>query len=828
MDVLRRLARPIEFASRDQYAHVQTVKDLGPSVCRQIGEALALGPYALHVEVSLLALRVLFEDFEQVADAEARKVLLERARYLLRQLRGPRAAEPIGPLPSGDGPTPAAPPVVADRRPLWEQPVQYVKGVGPKRAQLLARLGIVTVEDLLWAIPWRYEDRTRVTRIRQLAPGTVAMICGVVRRTKLKQIPRRRLNILEVVVEDAGGEAQAVFFNQPYLAEQLLPGTRMLLQGRVTLGARGWVEPRIEIDEYEVLDDRGGPTLHLGRMAPVYHETRGWTSRHMRALVVHVLPASLGAMEEILPPALRQKLRLPSLAEALQALHMPGSSSPAEELNRAATPAHTRLAFEELFLLEVALASRHEQVARATKPFRIDPAPGMFHRLRGLLPFQLTSAQMRVINEIVRDMTSPHPMNRLIQGDVGSGKTVVALHALALACASGLQAAVMVPTEILAEQHFLTLAPMCERLGLAAVLLAGRERGAVKRARLAEIEEGTAQVVIGTHAVLQQSVAFARLGLVVIDEQHKFGVVQRKMLVDKGYQPDVLILTATPIPRTLAMTVYGDLDVSVIDSLPPGRKPIHTVAFPVIQRGKGYRLALYELQAGRQVYVVYPLVEESEKVDLEAAQAAAERLQQAEFSGYRVGLLHGRLKPADRQRVMEEFKAGELHVLVATTVIEVGVDVPNATVMIIEHAERFGLAQLHQLRGRVGRGAQQSYCILIDAASSGRGAWARGTEGASPAQRRLDAMLRTTDGFTIAEEDLNIRGPGEVFGTRQSGLPEFRAANLIRDAALVEVARKEAYGLLRDDPELVRDEHQPIKAAMRRRWQQRLALGDVS
>jgi ATP-dependent DNA helicase RecG len=360
------------------------------------------------------------------------------------------------------------------------------------------------------------------------------------------------------------------------------------------------------------------------------------------------------------------------------------------------------------------------------------------------------------------------------------------------------------------------------------VLVTGRERGSVKKERVAQIATGAAHIIIGTHAVLQQSVRFSNLGLAVIDEQHKFGVLQRKTLVDKGYQPDVLVLTATPIPRTLAMTVYGDLDISVIDGLPPGRKPIRTVAFPQVQRRKAYQIAVDELRAGRQAYVVYPLVEESEKIDLEAAQIAFQRLQQVEFASYRVGLIHGRLKGAERNKIMSAFKAGELHVLVATTVVEVGVDVPNATVMIVEHAERFGLAQLHQLRGRVGRGPMQSYCVLIDAIMKGQGVWAHDPGTSSPARQRLEALLRSTDGFAIAEEDLRIRGPGEVFGTRQSGLPEFRVANLIRDAALLEAARKEAFSLLRDDPALARHEHQNLKHAMLRRWQARLALGEVS
>jgi ATP-dependent DNA helicase RecG len=425
------------------------------------------------------------------------------------------------------------------------------------------------------------------------------------------------------------------------------------------------------------------------------------------------------------------------------------------------------------------------------------------------------------LSEIQRDMASLQPMNRLIQGDVGCGKTIVALVAMVIACGSGYQAALMVPTEILAEQHYLTLRPLLETLGLTAVLLKSGGAAKARAAVLAQIEAGEAQVVIGTHALIQKGVRFARLGLAVVDEQHKFGVLQRKTLLEKGYHPDVLVMTATPIPRTLAMTVYGDLDLSVIDALPPGRRPVKTWLFAEGQRRRAYHLLQEEVRAGRQGYIVYPLVDESEKVDLQAAIQGAERLQAAEFRDCRVGLLHGRMKAADKERTMAAFKAGEIQVLVATTVIEVGVDVPNATMILVEHAERFGLAQLHQLRGRVGRSARQSFCLLL---ASGRAS----PPGDSPSGRRLDALVKSTDGFLIAEEDLRIRGPGEFFGVRQWGLPEFRVANLVRDAALLEQARQEAFALLAADPHLADPGSRALKAVMLRRWQDKLDLGTVS
>ena len=454
-------------------------------------------------------------------------------------------------------------------------------------------------------------------------------------------------------------------------------------------------------------------------------------------------------------------------------------------------------------------------------------------RLGRVLPFKLTVAQDQVVREIFRDMLSPRPMNRLVQGDVGSGKTVVALHAIVMACGSGYQAALMAPTEILAEQHYRNLSRLLDALGLKAALLRGSDKAAVKKAQMAQLASGQIQVAIGTHALIQKGVKFQKLALAVVDEQHKFGVLQRKTLSGKGYKPDVLILTATPIPRTLAMTVYGDLDVSVIRALPPGRKPVRTFLFGDAQRRRAYQIIRDELDKKRQAYVVYPLVEESEKSDLQAAIQGAERLQNGEFKDFRVGLLHGRMKQTEKETVMADFMAGKIHLLVATTVIEVGVDVPNATIVMIEHAERFGLAQLHQLRGRVGRAGHQSYCLLM-AATLGRhrippGKQPTGNqEPASLVKERLEALVRSNDGFEIAEEDLRIRGPGEFFGFRQWGMPEFRVANIVRDGDLLHLARSEAFSLLKQDPELSAPANQRIKEMMLRKWEKKLDLGSVS
>ncbi|MBM4124305.1 MAG: ATP-dependent DNA helicase RecG [Nitrospira sp.] len=832
-DIVQRLARPIEFACRDAYAHLATVKDLGPFVSRQVVEALADRVYPPAVETDLLTLRQLFADYEAVADQAERKRRLAGARAILDRLS---ETHPTGEAQGGEeasGPTRvlrSSPVPLA--QPLWTVPIRFAKGVGPKRAALIERLGVKTVEEALWFLPWRYEDRSALTPIDRLSVGRPATVCGVVQHCELKRTARRGLTILDVTIDDTTGVLRGVFFNQPYLEQTLKTGVRVMLSGVVSAGRQGWTELKMDSPQYEVLGEAQETPLHVGRIVPIYHETKGLTSRLIRAVLKGLLDQYAACAEEVLPAPLRARLRLSPIATSLAEAHFPSLPADLPALERGVTPAHRRLAFEEFFVLELALALRQRSVKEEVKGIRFAGGGELVEALRALLPFQLTAAQDRVLSEIQHDMASLRPMNRLIQGDVGCGKTIVALCAILIACGSGYQAALMVPTEILAEQHYFNLRRLLQALGVETVLLksgTGKARAAVVK----KIESGEAQVVIGTHALIQKGVQFARLGLAVIDEQHKFGVLQRKTLLEKGYRPDVLVLTATPIPRTLAMTVYGDLDMSVIDALPPGRKPVRTWLFSESQRRKAYRVVHDELQAGRQAYLVYPLIEESEKVDLQAAIQGAERLQATEFRAFRVGLLHGRLKAEEKERTMAAFKAGEIHLLVATTVIEVGVDVPNATVMLVEHAERFGLAQLHQLRGRVGRGGQQSFCLLL---ASGRrtgregeySASRAGSVGSPTSLRRLEALVKSTDGFVIAEEDLRIRGPGEFFGVRQWGVPEFRAANLIRDAALLEEARREAFALLASDPHLAHPSHQRLKAVMLRRWKATLDLGSIS
>ena len=829
---LDRLARPIEFASRDAFAHLPTVKNLSSFVSSQVIQALSDQVYPRAVEAALLKLRELFgEDQQRLPRAEQQRRLQEAAvilGILRRTTDDPsRAWQDPEPLARNAPSTKSAP-----THELWALPIRFAKGVGPKRMAVLQRLRIETVEDALWTVPWRYEDRSVMTPIGELVPGMATSICGEVVKSEAKRTRNRRFNVLEVCVEDQTGRMQAVFFNQPYLEQVLAAGKTVLMSGRVIAGRQGWMVPRMDVVQYEVVGEGTESTLHVGRIVPIYHETKGWTSRQMRVLIKGLLDEHAGGLRDQLPVPVRARQRLIPIQEALRDIHFPKEGDELQLLEQGKSPAHRRLAFEELFLLQVALAARQRSVQIEKKGLHFSPRTPLLEKLGRLLPFQLTTAQDQVIREIFRDMISPRPMNRLVQGDVGSGKTVVALHAIVMACGSGYQAALMAPTEILAEQHYRNLKGILESLGLNVAFLRGGEKAALKKVQATQLASGQIQVAIGTHALIQKGVIFKNLGLAVVDEQHKFGVLQRKTLMEKGYKPDVLVLTATPIPRTLAMTVYGDLDVSIIHTLPPGRKPVRTFLFGESQRRRAYQILRDELRNKKQAYVVYPLVEESEKVDLQAAIQGAELLQNGEFKEYRVGLLHGRMKPAEKEAIMADFKAGRIHLLVATTIIEVGVDVPNATIMMIEHAERFGLAQLHQLRGRVGRAGHQSYCLLM-AATMGRTRRQLGkrpscSEESSTAKERLEALVQSNDGFVIAEEDLRIRGPGEFFGFRQWGMPEFRVANIVRDSDLLQQARLEAFSLLKQDPQLSTPAHQGLREAMLRKWEKKLELGSVS
>jgi len=683
-------------------------------------------------------------------------------------------------------------------------PLQYLKGVGPERAKLLARKELETVEDALFFLPIRHEDRTHLTPLREIRVGEVVTTSGTVAGISPPPPGRNRAPLV-LLVRDASGYGTATLFGRGWLTRVLQRGQRLILHGK---GARFKDKITLQVQDWELVESDDDEPIHVGALVPVYSTTEGLPQRALRALQWRLVEAHAREIVETLPEALRRRRGLPGLSDAVRGAHFPRDEPERQTAMR-------RLAYEDFLLLQLGLAILRSRTTRE-QGIAMRPPGTLVARLREALPWSLTAAQQRVWGEIRHDMAAPYPMHRLLQGDVGSGKTIVAALAVLTAVEAGYQAAVMAPTEILAEQHFMTLRHLLEPLGVPVTLLTSALRARQRTERRTAVAAGEVGCVIGTHALVQERVEFRKLGLVVVDEQHRFGVNQRARLKAKGEHPDVLVMTATPIPRTLALTVYGDLDVSVLDELPPGRKPVVTAARTESRRPQIYAFLREQVAAGRQIYVVYPLIEESEAIDLKAATDMAAHLQKDIFSDLVVGLLHGRLAFEDKDAIMQRFKAGEIHVLVSTTVIEVGIDVANASVMLIEHAERFGLSQLHQLRGRVGRGPWKSYCILLTAGKLGE-----------DAERRVQAMVETNDGFKIAEVDLQLRGPGEFFGTRQSGLPEFRVADLLRDAALLEEARRDAQAIIAGDPELRQAEHRGLRGALLARWRGKLALASV-
>lgn len=693
--------------------------------------------------------------------------------------------------------------------PPLKKAVQYVKGVGPRRAEQLERLGIRTVEDLLYHIPFRYQDRREMRKIDQLIVGEENATMGQLVRVGRRFVTRTRRWVLEAVVRDETGFLFLLWYYQhQYFQKKFQIGQQVLLYGKVELGMKGgkWmIHPDIEAVEEEE---------ETARVLPIYHKTTEMTVNAMRRLVHGAVESHIGYVVNGVPQEISERLGLMDLADALSCLHIPPLDADLMTYNNASSLAHRTVVFDELFYLQLGMSLRRRNMVKEDG-LSIVPGP-LALRIHDVLPFRLTNAQQRVLEVIFRDMAAPHPMNRLVQGDVGSGKTIVAFSAALAALDSGYQVAFMAPTELLAEQHFRTLSPLCEKLDISIVLLTGDLKARHKQDVYQKIEQGTVEIVVGTHALIQEGVRFQRLGLAIVDEQHRFGVMQRAALKRMGTNPDMLLMTATPIPRTLALTIYGDLDVSAIDELPPGRKPITTRVFHEGERDKAYRVVKEQIAKGHQAYIVYPLVEESEKSDLKAATTMAAQLAKTAFAGYSIGLLHGRMKGEEKDAVMGRFKRGEHQLLVSTTVIEVGIDVPNATVILIEHAERFGLSQLHQLRGRVGRGQAASFCLLL----------AQYTP-ADESIRRLRVMVETNDGFKIAEADLAFRGPGEFLGTRQSGMPDFRVANIVRDSRILEIARDEAEAWLKRDPDLTTPASGQLRAILEDRWAGRLELARV-
>jgi ATP-dependent DNA helicase RecG len=662
--------------------------------------------------------------------------------------------------------------------------VQFLKGVGPVRAELLASRGIRTVEDLLYYTPFRYEDRTHLTRIRDLVPGQTTTVfarvltCGLMRT-------RRGIYIYDLAASDSSGMLRCKWFNAVYLEKNKVfrTGQQVFFHGKVDRDRYGTGTMEIIQPQFEILPEEeaeGGHSLEIGCVVPIYESIGTLGPRVLRRLMWAALEGLDGQIPDRLPPSVVQKSRLLDRATAVRYTHFPTGEPDLDKLCAFRTPAQVRLIFEEFFSVGAGLAlKRRKAKTVAGIEFRVKESARQ--AIRKILPFHPTGAQKRVLKEIVDDMCSVRPMNRLLQGDVGSGKTIVAIQAAILAMENGYQVALMAPTEILAVQHYLYIKQLFRPLNYRVELLISARKAAEKAEIKRDVAAGAVHLLIGTHALIEEDVSFARLGLVVVDEQHRFGVMQRFELMRKGYHPDVLVMTATPIPRTLALTLYGDLDFSVIDELPPHRTPIVTRLIEEGDREPAYTFLREKVRRGEQAYVICPVIEEGGKLDLKPAVRMYEQLARNVFPEFTVGLLHGRLASDEKESMMQRFKRGEVQILVATTVVEVGVDVPNATIMLIEHADRFGLSQLHQLRGRIGRGSKKSYCLLM--------ADERRTE---IAQERLDTMVATTDGFRIAEIDLKLRGPGEFFGTRQWGIPAFRIANLLRDQEILEWAKREA------------------------------------
>lgn len=679
-------------------------------------------------------------------------------------------------------------PTQAPIRRTLDTEVQFLKGVGPKLAEMLAKVGLKTVGDVLYHMPRRYEDRRNIPPIRSLRPGDWATIRG--RVVNVEGRPTRRgMVLIKVAVTDGKSTIVLTWFNQPWIKRKFEQYRgEVLAYGQVKEGA---YQLEMHSPEYELIDEEADES-EFAKITPIYPLSEGVYQNIVRKAVNSALDHYLQYVHDPVPEPLLKKLNLPPLRWSLSQIHQPMSEEKRLE-------ARKRLVFDEFLTTQLSLAmARAETHQEIGIPFPIESEKEqLWSDIHRMLPFELTKAQRRVIEEVWSDMAEPHPMNRLIQGDVGSGKTAVAACAMLAAVRGGYQAALMAPTEILAEQHFHNLKALLEPLGIKVDFLVGKHTATQKSKSYKQAASGEAQIVIGTHAIIQEGVEFNKLGLVIVDEQHRFGVLQRAALREKSFgNPDVLVMTATPIPRTLTMAVFGDLDLSVIDELPPGRMPVKTHWKPLSDRSNVYQGVRKMIEEGKQAYVVCSLVEQSEKAMALAAEELHKRLVQQIFPDLRVGLLHGQLKAKEKELVMDQFRKHELDVLVSTTVIEVGVDVPNASVMVIEDANRFGLSQLHQLRGRVGRGAHQSFCILIADASS------------EEAQRRMEIMVSTSDGFKIAEEDLRIRGPGELIGTRQSGNLDFKLADLIQDGKMLEVARQAAIAIVRIDPNLSRPGHE--------------------
>ena len=809
-EILQKIERPLIFASRDNYKNLSNIKDLGKFLLNLLPMLKDSSLPATSGNLNNLTdeLLEIFSDYD-FQKLELKKYKIEKAQIVLEKLKtiinspaantrsftpDQRTLERISDLKESGA--------------KLNLPVQYLKGVGPKMAERFAAKKIATVEDLLYFLPRTYEDRREIKKINRLEAEKTQTTVGTVTSSQVRYFGRRK--ILETVISDGTGNMTAKWFKgqMSYLIDVFKKGTKVIFTGLVKPDYKGksMIHP-----DYEILDEKDEDNLlNFKRIVPIYSETEGLHQKYFRKVMNFALENYSRYVASPIPVNICEKRRLINIHEALLSVHFPGNNESVEQFITSRSDAHRRLIYDEFFFFQLGMAvKRSGSILEKGIPFKVTGK--ILDKFYSILSFELTGAQKRVIGEIQNDMSRETAMNRLLQGDVGSGKTIVSMAAMITACENSYQAAIMAPTEILAKQHFETISSWAEKIGLNTVLLTGSMNNSIRNEILNQIQNGKADIIIGTHALIQEDVDFHRLGFVVIDEQHRFGVMQRATLRGKGINADVLVMTATPIPRTLAMTVYGDLDVSVIDEMPPGKKPVHTVVLPESKREKVYQTISAELAKGHQAFIVYPLVEESETLDLKDATNMSKHLQKDIFPDNRVGLIHGKMKEKEKDEVMREFLENKIQILVSTTVIEVGIDVPRASLMIIEHAERFGLSQLHQLRGRVGRRDIPSSCILLTDFKC-----------SADARKRLKVMEKTTDGFAIAEEDLAIRGPGDFLGTRQSGIPDFRIASIIRDARILNDAKEDAFALAARDPFLEKPEHLILKEALIEKWRGKL------
>jgi ATP-dependent DNA helicase RecG len=810
---LQKIGQPLSFAAKDDFKNLPHIRELGKSMTSLVSQQIAAIPPAFNnrFEPPMDNILQIFSDYD-AQDITVKKAKISEAKQILERIINVAdtidAGKPVSPLHEEQIHERIMELRLSNEK--LSAPVQFLKGVGPKMAVRFSIKKIITVEDLLYYLPRTYQDRREIRKIYKLETGKIQTIMATVILNEFKFYGKRR--ILEVVVSDNTANLTAKWFkgSMSYLTNTFKKGARVIFTGPVTpdYAGKSMIHP-----DYEILEENDEDNLlNFKRIVPVYSETEGLHQKYIRKVMDTALENYARYVASPVPPEFVRKRNLLNIHEALLTVHFPGNDAHLPSLLEGRSEAHRRLIYDEFFFFQLGMAIKKSGriLDKGIAFLRDGP---LLEKFYASLPFMLTGAQRRVIAEIHKDLQSATAMNRLLQGDVGSGKTLVAMASMITVCENGYQAALMAPTEILAKQHFTTLSTWAGPINLKVVLLTGGMNNTVRNETMEQIRSGQADIVIGTHALIQEDVDFRKLGFVVIDEQHRFGVMQRATLRNKGIHADVLVMTATPIPRTLAMTVYGDLDVSVIDEMPPGKKPVRTVVMGENRRQAVYETIHREISKGRQTFIVYPLVEQSENLDLKDASKMAEHLQKDIFPEYQVGLIHGKMKDREKDSVMLDFLNRKISILVATTVIEVGIDVPHASLIVIEHAERFGLSQLHQLRGRVGRRDIPSTCILL-----------ADYKVSLDARKRLKVMEKTTDGFALAEEDLAIRGPGDFLGTRQSGLPDFRIASIIRDARILNDAREDALALVARDPLLTKPEHIILREALIAKWHGKLEL----